>query len=89
MKGCTLTKIGSANASIPFQFPTKEQDTLTIEGVDAHYGREARQPLKGCALTKIGSANASIPFQFPTKEQGTLTIEGVDAHYAKAIPTIP
>ena len=39
LKGCALTKIGSANASIPFQFPTKEQGTLTIEGVDAPYAK--------------------------------------------------
>ena len=38
-RGKPLTKIGFANTSIPFQFPTKEQGTLTIEGVDAPYAK--------------------------------------------------
>lgn len=36
-KGCVLTKIGFANASIPSPFPTKAQGALAIEGADAPY----------------------------------------------------
>ena len=37
LKGCALTKIGFANASIPSPFSTKARGAPAIEGCEAHF----------------------------------------------------